>query len=744
MNKRINGFTLIELLAVVTIIGFISVLVLPNILKGINDKKQQISDTNMKILEAAANMYIEQHPNRYVSTFEGDGSTYCIALQELVNSNLLTTPFKDIDGNEVDYSKLLKATYNSNYNTFTYNNALYDNSTCTETINYVSRPILSDGMIPIVYEENTVKKADVNSKWYNYTNRKWANAVLVKDSSRYTYSNAVAGTTINEEDILGYFVWIPRFRYQLFNSDTATEINVVFESVGTIKSTGTQIGEWLTHPAFTYNNQELSGIWVGKYEASNSDNNIVIKSGLTPWTDINYVEANELAIQMTNENNIYGLKGVNTHMTRNSEWGAIAYLTNSKYGNLSDNVSTGNNTGIYNLSGNKEFVIIDNENENSLGYALNETKNWTNNNSYITSENLYLTRGNNSIFSYNNSNLKDVNTTFRVSLTNLEQQNQNYQNNFMVTFDYNMNLLYGLENKEETNGAASGGGTGNKMKYSISNGEFTVTSLMDDGFGYTTARVYLEAGKTYNFTCDTNGIWGGVAYTDTVEAFLALDGDHSSSARYRRMASNNYDFTVQTTGTYHLRLDVNKSGKTYTFSNISVKEKSTTKEVTHGTQYGDLPTPTNKPGYTFMGWVQSNLFDKNSTRNVDKYYIKSDGTTVSHGAYATYRINVKPNTTYTIINSGKSQAPGYVFYDRNNNFISGDGYGKRETITITTPSNAEYMIFSVVANKVAGDEYRYDIDYFQIYEQTVGTVTDTTIITQPNNHTLKGIWKLET
>ena len=144
-------------------------------------------------------------------------------------------------------------------------------------------------------------------------------------------------------------------------------------------------------------------------------------------TNIDYVEANK--------KNIYGFKNVNTHMTRNSEWGALAYLTNSIYGNNENNSSTGNNTGIYNISGNKEFVILDNENENSLGYALSETNNWTTDNSYPTTENLYLTRGNNSIYNYQNSSVKDENTTFRITLTNIESQNQDYQRKYIVTFD---------------------------------------------------------------------------------------------------------------------------------------------------------------------------------------------------------------------------------------------------------------------------------------------------------------------
>ena len=58
------------------------------------------------------------------------------------------------------------------------------------------------------------------------------------------------------------------------NNGTNVEkaIDIQFEKVGTEKSNGTKNGEWLTHPAFTFGNTELPGIWVGKFETSNSSN----------------------------------------------------------------------------------------------------------------------------------------------------------------------------------------------------------------------------------------------------------------------------------------------------------------------------------------------------------------------------------------------------------------------------------------------------------------------------------------
>jgi prepilin-type N-terminal cleavage/methylation domain-containing protein/uncharacterized repeat protein (TIGR02543 family) len=446
MNKK--GFTLMELLTVVTLIGLLSLIIIPNITENIKKKKIEIDTVNQKILEAATDVYIQNNPITYNYNYEANGSTYCIPIQTLINEGILETPFKNVNGQEIDYSNQVKATYQPAYNGFSYE--LVEKENCTEVIQYVNRPILTENMIPVIYDEKQNKwvKADANSNWYNYSEKNWANAVLVKENkteeenskSRLEYLKSPSNTPILDSDIIAQFVWIPRFKYQLFNSNTEEQINIIFEKTSKTKSTGTETGQWLTHPAFTYNNQELAGFWIAKYEGTNQNNNIIIKNQ-TPWTNIDYVEANKKIIEMTYENNIYGLKDVNTHMTRNSEWGALAFISNSQFGGRQNNSTTGNITGVYNTEGNKEFVIVDNENENSLGYALNETKNWSSNNSYITNENQYLTRGNTSIYSYNNSKVIDENTTFRMAIINTETQNQNYQKKYTVTLDPNGGTL---------------------------------------------------------------------------------------------------------------------------------------------------------------------------------------------------------------------------------------------------------------------------------------------------------------
>ena len=276
------------------------------------------------------------------------------------------------------------------------------------------------------------------------------------------------------------------------------------------------------------------------------------------------------------------------------------------------------------------------------------------------------------------------------------------------------NLLYGLDDCGETAGIESSS-VPNKshMNYSISNGVVTVTAKSDDGYGMTTGRLYLEANKTYRFSCSTNGTWG-VNGADTVEACLMKDG--LNSKYYRMESTDGYEFTPDTSGTYWLRLDVNQNGKTYTFSNISIYEIADTQSKTYGSTYAPMPT-VSRTGYTSQGWAMENLFDRNATPAAASTYIKNDGTTASSGEYSLYQVNIEPNTAYTIINSGSSTAPGYAIYNSSGEKLSAYNYANRAAVTFTTPANAAYIKFSVVTLSTSG---RYDKDTFYL-----GCIMDT-------------------
>ena len=81
---------------------------------------------------------------------------------------------------------------------------------------------IDDNMIPIYYAGNNTdgsaiwKVANVKNlgEWYDYTKKQWANAVTVQSDKLTTYQNK-PGTTINNNDVLGYWVYIPRYAYEV-------------------------------------------------------------------------------------------------------------------------------------------------------------------------------------------------------------------------------------------------------------------------------------------------------------------------------------------------------------------------------------------------------------------------------------------------------------------------------------------------------------------------------------------------
>jgi hypothetical protein len=217
-----------------------------------------------------------------------------------------------------------------------------------------SIPELYQGLIPVTYDAsgNTVV-ADTSKEWYNYANHNWANAVLVNASdatikTKYfnddmTINKSSIGQIVNINDILEMYVWIPRYKYLLWNAENGSSnpqaISITFESKETQKSTGTKNGEWLTHPAFTFGNTELDGIWVGKFENSGSTTSLKILPDVTSLKNITLGDMfNATRNQELTYASNYGISSseIDTHMMKNMEWGATAYLSSSIYGRYTD------------------------------------------------------------------------------------------------------------------------------------------------------------------------------------------------------------------------------------------------------------------------------------------------------------------------------------------------------------------------------------------------------------------------
>ena len=216
--------------------------------------------------------------------------------------------------------------------------------------NNVEEPKLSDGLIPVtIKNDGTVTYVDTSKKWYDYCNKVWANAVILNDGVSYN-----VGETIKEDDIQSYFVWIPKYKYKLWNvdtpNDTAHEIEIIFDTKDTTDVDGESCktpmtsgdsgnctnGEYMTHPAFI--SMGVNGFWVGKFETgykgatsttaaqvnSNDTSKVIIKPNVYSWRNITVKNIFEASYNYKRE--------ATSHMMKNTEWGAVAYLSHSKYG----------------------------------------------------------------------------------------------------------------------------------------------------------------------------------------------------------------------------------------------------------------------------------------------------------------------------------------------------------------------------------------------------------------------------
>ena len=235
-------------------------------------------------------------------------------------------------------------------------------------------PVLASNMIPVYYDATTKawKKADVKNKaienrWYNYENHIWANAVTVKEANRQTYLNASVGTPISMDDINTMWVWIPRFNAVTpSNYNGGTQASPGAIDVTFVKESETAID------AFTFGTKQLSGFWYGKFETSHTTlassttanslgctnetcsnaNGIIIKPNVTSLrynSPSNFFFASR---SMEQPNNSFGFVSteVDTHMNKNNEWGAVAYLTQSIYGRCASSIAC-TEVGINNNSG---------------------------------------------------------------------------------------------------------------------------------------------------------------------------------------------------------------------------------------------------------------------------------------------------------------------------------------------------------------------------------------------------------
>lgn len=243
-----------------------------------------------------------------------------------------------------------------------------------------NEPLLLENMIPIFFDnkEEVWKKADItnsniNYRWYDYADKVWANAITVKPDSSIDYFTATEGTKIEMDDIMMFYVWIPRFKYDLFGSGNPKLVNITFEqgikNTGTLKcniSNGiencTGEKESYTHPAFNFATDELTGFWINKFKIGegmvSKPNQKILKTKnfddlfrqirSLELKDNNQRFKNSGTSLMYNGNISDDKNNYDLHLAKNFELAAVSYLTYSKYGKYDNPSYTGNNRHVFN------------------------------------------------------------------------------------------------------------------------------------------------------------------------------------------------------------------------------------------------------------------------------------------------------------------------------------------------------------------------------------------------------------
>ena len=203
----------------------------------------------------------------------------------------------------------------------------------------------------LIYEARMYDRALTDKEVNNNYNRNITSSNLLfsfdfKDSSREEYKNN-KGVIIPEDDILAYYVYVPRYEYKIWEIGTSAtgkeqEIEINLQNKYDNKSSGTQVGEYLTHPAFTFGDTELNGIWVGKFETTGTADSPTVKPNVASLRSQSTLE--QFSTSQKFSSDTYGISSTSdSHMMKNSEWGAATYLSHSKYG-INSEIRLNNNS----------------------------------------------------------------------------------------------------------------------------------------------------------------------------------------------------------------------------------------------------------------------------------------------------------------------------------------------------------------------------------------------------------------
>ncbi len=363
-----KAFTLIELLAVIIILAIVALIATPIILDVIEESERSANLSQAYLLlSGAENLYTtSQLTGEFITDFDGKEDMYV---------NIDTTGEKPPIGKititkagKIDFAvyidgacyrkglddDVITPTYNVEASTCTLNTGgvtppVEEEYVCDENNQLINLPIaISDALTPVKIDADgnltKVSTTNTNGEWHNYCESNWANAVILNDGVTKN-----EGDSINiETEVKQMYVYIPRYEYEVFASSEPRTINVKFQSVteitgadidlSTSPATFNSTDTWITHPAFYYEENghrvDLPGIWVGKFENGfkngEDENTTNVEYVIKP--NLNSVHSTNIATMYDKINDASVPNQIDVHMLKNNEWGAVAYLSQSRYG----------------------------------------------------------------------------------------------------------------------------------------------------------------------------------------------------------------------------------------------------------------------------------------------------------------------------------------------------------------------------------------------------------------------------
>ena len=345
-----------------------------------------------------------------------------------------------------------------------------------------------------------------------------------------------------------------------------------------------------------------------------------------------------------------------------------------------------------------------------------------------------------------------------------------------LTFTTGNNITIGPVNQAnfaQGSGNKSGSTTAKAtLKANTGNNSATNTynvylKIKSNNFAYTTAnntaelvlKVTNPAGNTQTISGLTSVTSGGVTGYDVTikQGIIPIATDYAITTTSTKtdtwtvavyFINLNSDQQANSAKTFNAELVIEKREPvTVTFDANGGSVSQTSKEVTYGTNYGTLPTPT-KSGATFLGWNGKNKFNEADYDSKDVYTIGS--------GYKIAPIQLKANTTYTTsvvrYNGFDGKTTYYLVNNNIPSFSSNDwnsiahGTSPNRFIPLTTSDDGLlYIGYYNTASQSVFDTVWENTDV-QIEEGSTKTlyepyyVTSNVVVTEESDFTLTAIW----